>query len=136
MSMWSDLQLEDRVVDVLADVPTINDVHHFGRPYVTAYQLAIRFERMFPAEFQAIGKPLGGRGTGQHNSLTQYLAGELSRQIKRHGKDYRIEGAFVSNRDARDFVFTDLRGEAVHSSLVETDYDLSLFRLRRPLDDA
>lgn len=129
MTLWARHDIEDKIREILTAVPTINDVHHFGRPYISAYQLAIEFERRFGDAFTAIGKPLGGRGTGQHDSLAQYLALELSKKI-RDNPSYFVQGAFLSNIDAREIVYADMRGHDVHSSLVGTDFDLSLFRLR------
>jgi hypothetical protein len=129
---WSQLDLESLVVDVLTDVPCVNDVHHFGRPYVSAYQLAIELERRHPEVVAQIGKPIGGAGTGQHDSLSQYVANQLSREIRARGDAYPVQGAFLSNQNAREISFVRSNGEPVISSLVGTQYDLSLFRLRQP----
>ncbi len=45
MSDWDNLKLEDKIVEVL-DIPIRSDRdpnHHFGRPFMTPYQIAIRF---------------------------------------------------------------------------------------------
>lgn len=130
MSIWSEHDLTDKLVEILADVHCNNDVHHFGRPYVSAYQIAIEMQRRFPDTVAAIGKPIGGAGTGQHNSLAQYLSNELSKLIKRLEADYPIEGAFFSNENASAITFTDAEGGLVTSSLVGTDFDMALYRLR------
>lgn len=130
MSIWEQHDLTTKVVEVLHGVHCNNDQHHFGRPYITAYQLAIELQRVYPDTADAIGKPLGGSGVGQHNSLAQYLANELSRRIKAQGADFPVEGAFLSNDNARSMTFTAANGDAVTSSLVGTGFDLSLFRLR------
>jgi hypothetical protein len=130
MSIWSEHDLTDKVVTILTDVHCNNDVHHFGRPYVSAYQIAIEMERRFPETVAAIGKPVGGAGTGQHNSLAQYLSNELSKLIKRLEVDYPIEGAFFSNENVSAITFTDAEGGIVTSSLVGTDFDMALYRLR------
>jgi hypothetical protein len=41
MSVWVDHTVEAKVIAVLTDVPLAAPGHHFGRPYMTAYQLAI-----------------------------------------------------------------------------------------------
>lgn len=130
MSIWEQHDLTTKVVKVLRGVHCNNDEHHFGRPYITAYQLAIEVQRIHPETADAIGKPLGGSGVGQHNSLAQYLANELSRRIKAQGDDFPVEGAFLSNENARSMTFTAADGAAITSSLVGTGFDLSLFRLR------
>ncbi|MBK5221392.1 MAG: hypothetical protein JJE52_00640 [Acidimicrobiia bacterium] len=130
MSMWSEHDLTEKVIQILTDVHCNNDVHHFGRPYVSAYQIAIEMQRRFPGTVSAIGKPIGGAGTGQHNSLAQYLSNELSKQIERLDDEYPVEGAFFSNEHASAITFTGAEGAVVTSSLVGTDFDMALYRLR------
>ena len=55
---------------------------YFGRPFLTPYQIAIKFQELYPQDFQTIGKPIGGNGTGQQDSLAQYIALNLSQRIK------------------------------------------------------
>lgn len=45
MSVWEEQHVEDAVVDAL-NAAHLNNPHghHFGRPYVTAYQLAMAVE--------------------------------------------------------------------------------------------
>jgi hypothetical protein len=127
MSHWNEHQIEDRVTQILSEVPDAYGSHHFGRAYLTAYQLAIEFFRRFPEAAAAIGLPLGGRGTGQHSSLAQYLARELSGRIKT-GEITCIEGGFLSDQHLRDINF--LNGqEVIYSSLTGTGYTLSMYRL-------
>ena len=127
MSHWNDHQIEERITQILSEVPDAYGSHHFGHAYLTVYQLAIEFARRFPEAAAAIGFPLGGRGTGQHSSLAQYLARELSRQI-RIGEITRIEGGFLSNQHLRDINF--LNGqEVIYSSLTGTNNTLSMYRL-------
>jgi hypothetical protein len=130
VSLWEQHDLTTKVVEVLGDVHLNADEHPFGRPFITAYQLAIALQRRHPNTVQAIGKPVGGAGIGQHNSLAQYLANELSKQIRTRGTDHPVEGGFLSNEDARSMTFADANGEEITSSLVGTGFDLSLFRLR------
>jgi hypothetical protein len=70
MSAWEDLELERRIAQVLEDVPTVNDSHHFGRPFLSAYQIAIELEARDPGLLGAINMDSGGRGSG-HRSLAQ-----------------------------------------------------------------
>jgi hypothetical protein len=60
--------------------------------------------------------------------LAQYLAGQLSRNIKA-GNLEEIEGGFVSNQHLNDISFN-VEGEIIHSSLTNTNFTLSLYRLR------
>jgi hypothetical protein len=128
MSKWHELGIAEKMIQILRDVPDADTEHHLGRPFLTAYQIAIEFARLYPNEMKGIGFPLGGTGTGQHNSLAQYLAGQLSRNIKA-GNLEEIEGGFVSNQHLNDISFT-VEGEIIHSSLTNTNFTLSLYRLR------
>lgn len=94
MNKWHDLQLEDRLTDILCEF-AFDEAHHFGRPFASSYQIAIAFCGRYPDLFERIGLPLGGPGNGNRHSLTQYLAGELSRRIK-SGEITHIEGAWFS----------------------------------------
>jgi hypothetical protein len=127
MSVWADEDLENKVIEVLNDVPLVNIAHHFGRPYMSAYQLAIELHRRYPSVAQALQMPLGGAGVGQQNSLSQYLARELSRRI-RDNPQYPVEGAFISNKDVESLVYASPEGPLT-SSLSHSGYDLSMFRL-------
>jgi hypothetical protein len=95
---------------------------------LTAYQIAIEFARLYPDDATKLGSPIGGAGTGQRNSLAQYLAGQLSRNIGA-GQLPNIEGGFLSNQHLKDISF-DVGTEIIHSSLTNTNFTLSMFRLR------
>ena len=129
MSIWEDHDVENKVVAVLSDVHLVNDYHHFGRPYLTAYQLAIHLHARYPEVAHALGVGVGGVGTGERTSLAQYLARELSRRI-RDNPHHRVQGAFLSNEAVRELTYEDADGQLVTSSLTGTPFDLSLYRLR------
>lgn len=131
MSQWAQHDLTDKVVQILTDVHCINEVHHFGRPYISSYQIAIAMQGRFPDTVAEIGKPIGGAGTGQHDSLAQYLSNELSKRIKTQGDSHPVEGAFFSNENAAAVTFFGADGAIITSSLVGTDFDMALYRLRR-----
>ena len=131
MSFWDEHDLDDKVLEALRDVTIVNPGgHHFGRPYMTAYQLALKLDRLHSEVKDALGVDVGGAGTGSRNSLAQYLARELSVRIKRNGDSYPVEGAFLSNNHVRSLTYDGPEGEPVTSSLTGTGFDLSLFRLR------
>ena len=44
MSIWQSHSIEAPIREILASVPL--DGHHFGRPFLTAYQIAIAFEQL------------------------------------------------------------------------------------------
>lgn len=126
MSFWEDYNIGDRINQILSDVA--DEGHHFGRSFLTAYQLAIEFADRYPDIVARLGKQIGGAGIGEHTSLAQYLALELSRQI-RDDSSYPIEGAFISNRHVRELSY-EHNNETITSSLTGTQYSLSMFRLR------
>ena len=128
MSIWVDHRVEERVTEILSDVYAHQVDHHFGRPYLTAYQLAIAFARAAPEVVRALGYQVGGEGIGERTSLAQYLARELSQRIHT-GAITHIEGAFLSRHGLRNLEF-DFEGQVLRSSLTSANYDLSMFRLR------
>lgn len=125
--LWGELRMDLLVEDVLASVGGKD--HHFGWPWVTAYQLALGIEARHPDAFRRIGKPVGGSGTGE-DSLARYVAHQLSRRIKAQGDRYPVEGAFLSDEFLSAMTFTAPGREPIESSLVGSGDDLSLFRLR------
>lgn len=127
-SHWNDLQIEQHITAVLTAAAEQLEEHHFGPPFLSAYQLAIELAQRQPEAVAALGLPVGGAGVGQHSSLAQYLARELSRRIHL-GQITHVEGAFLSNWHVADFVFHDGHQE-IRSSLTAAQINTSLFRLR------
>jgi len=126
MSQWAEHNIHAKLTTILGTVASHD--HHFGRPLLTAYQLAIEFAARYPIETDDLGYPIGGAGTGQQNSLSQYLARELSQRIKA-GTITNIEGLFLSNLHLNDVRFDTDEG-VISSSLTGTPFTLSLYRLR------
>ena len=128
MALWDTHDLETKVRHVLERVPPVTEGHQLGPAYVTTYQLAIGVERAFPGTAAALGKSVGGVGTGSNDSLARYLGQVLSAKI---GADpnYFVEGAFLSNQDVERQVFAGPYGSVTSST--GTPYSLSMFRLRR-----
>ena len=123
-STWDEFQLEDKIFQIL-DVESRNPDHHFGRPFLTPYQIAISFKNLFPEDFARIGKPVGGKDTGQQDSLAQYFALELSKRIN-SGSISNIEGRFLHRKNLHTLQYKD-EGEIIESSLMQSN-DLSMFR--------
>ena len=126
-SFWDRNDLDRKVTEVLADVP-LGSNDHFGRQFLTAYQLAILFKVRFPEVFQSLGQPLGGVGTGERNSFAQYLAGQLAIKIRNQALP-DIEGASLSNERLTRVEFNDDEGPVV-SSLTGSGFPLSMFRYK------
>ena len=125
MSIWEEFAMESRVREILK-AARFDKRHHFGRPFLTAYQIAIAFDKAHSEDRKRIGKPVGGKGTGQQDSLAQYLALQLSRRIK-SGELVGIEGRFLHGQHVRSLEY-DLDGKVVKSSSGKADA-LSMFRL-------
>src|SRR4030042_491919 len=123
MSQWDDLNIQASVEEILSTLPTFEPDHHFGLPFITAYQLAIEFAQRYPREFGQLDLPIGGKDTGQYYSLAQYLARELSGKIK-SGQISNIEGRFISNLHITRMIFSD----GVESSKTGNLAALSMFR--------
>ena len=127
MSYWEEQNLEEKVTNILAQDPYHVQDHHLGRPFLTAYQIAIEFNRRHPDDVDRLDLPVGGSGVGRRNSLAQYLAHQISAGIKA-GRIMHIEGGFLSNQHLNCITF-DNDGVNICSSLTNTQFTLSMFRL-------
>ena len=127
MSKWEELDVENKLIVILREAEGHPAEHHFGTPFLTAYQIAIAFAQRHPSDIQSLGFPVGGEGIGQRNSLAQYLAKELSRRIH-NGSIRNIEGRFLSNQFLEQISFH-FGEELIVSSLTNTQFPLSMFRL-------
>ena len=126
MSIWQDHSIEQRIREILASVP--DEGHHFGRPFLSAYQIAIAFEQRYRHQADLIDKPVGGQDTGRHDSLAEYFANQISRRI-RDGKLPGIEGRYLNGQFLESLQY-DNEGETVASSLGRAN--MSIFRLAPP----
>jgi hypothetical protein len=124
MALWDDLAMESKILAILDVRPHVQG-HHFGRPFLTAYQIAIAFKAMHPEDCARIGKPVGGKGTGQRDSLAQYIGTELSRRIKSR-RITRIEGRFLHRANLLALQYQ--MGKQTVTSSAERAYDLSMYR--------
>lgn len=128
-SKWQTHDIESRLLTILREVPEDTNEHHFGRPFLTAYQIAIEFAQRHPEVVAALGHPVGGEGIGVRYSLASYLAKQLSDR-SRDGR-MPVDGCFLSNKHLHAITF-DHNNELITSSLTDTNYTLSMFRLREP----
>lgn len=131
MTFWNQYSMEAKIRDILVSQRYYKQGHHFGKPLLSGYQIAIEFGKRYPAEFKQFGHPIGGRGTQQYYSLASYITGQLSKRIK-SGQIRDIEGGFLSNLHLEDIVF-DNNGNQIHSSLTDSVYDMSIFRAKTDL---
>lgn len=131
LAMNNHFNIED-LRRILANCREYADNHHLGRPFMSAYQIAIRFAEEFPNHELVQTLPLGGSLVGHNQSLTQQIALFLSQTI-RAGKAGRIEGGFISHDNIEEFTFRH-RDEIVHVSTLD-DPAHSIFRLIRATSD-
>lgn len=121
--MWTPT-VENNIREILRGVRyRPNPRHHLGRPFLTAYQLAIEYDRRFPELRDQLGFTIGGSGSGEHRSLPQWLARNLSQRI-RSGEIEDVEGGFLSDLHRADIAFTGPDG-IIRPSV----RDISAFRL-------
>ena len=75
---------------VLAECQEYEAGHHLGRPFMSAYQIAIRFADAHPQHPLVKKLHVGGKGTGPDPSLANCIARFLSAAVK-DGKAGDIE---------------------------------------------
>jgi hypothetical protein len=124
MSKWHDLDLQAKVITILEGYRYQSP--YTGCAFVNGYQLAIEFARRYPEETRQIGMPVGGAGTGQRNSLAQYIALQLSTRIQ-SGAITDIEMGYLSTRHLNDLSYDGDDG-TIHASSRQP-YDIGIFRL-------
>jgi hypothetical protein len=130
MSRWVEHDVEAKVVQVLADA-RYDTTHHFGRPFLTAYQLALALDRRWPGLKDAVGYPqVGGRDSGVRATFARYLAAQLSRRIL-SGDLTCVEGAFLADHGDLRIAYVDRAGRAVVTGLTGGTDELSMFRFRQ-----
>jgi hypothetical protein len=126
VTRWEQYKFEERITEILSDL-RYEDPKHHGQPFVTPYQIAIEFVHRYREDFKAIGLPIGGEGTGERNSLAQYIALQLSQRIKA-GTIQNMETAFLHTRHLQSMTFKN-EGGSINASSPGTQYDISIFRL-------
>ena len=134
MDYWEDLDLENKITEILKDASNVSKGHLIGRPYLMAHQIAMEFSIRYPRETAQIGLRVAGHERTRKDSLPQYLAGELTRRIKAKrsaGKITHIEGGFLSEIYLWDIQFR-IAGqkERVRPSMTNKNFSLSMFRLK------
>jgi len=127
MSEWEDFNIQSKVEGILERATRGSQEHHFGVPFFTAYQIAIDYAQQYPGDLERMEYEIGGKDTGVHFSLAQYLAQQLSTKIK-SGEISTIEGRFISNRYVSNFIF-DSKDIHVESSITGKHASISMFRL-------
>jgi len=113
MDYWVKYDFEARIRGILSSIVyKSNPDHHFGRPFLSAYQIAIEYNN----NVIAMGFVIGGKGVDTNKSLSRYMGSELSKNIK-NGIINNIEGCFFSNLDLKDIIFDYNNNEIVLSAI-------------------
>jgi len=79
---WQHYNFETTIREILTNVHYTNPEHHFGRPFLTAYQVAIAFAEKAPEVVAELDIEIGGKGIGKHTSLAQYIAQRYRRRSR------------------------------------------------------
>lgn len=128
MSKWEDLDMVNKITDILQNYRYDDPEKNGGHAFATAYQIAFDFADRYPEDVKAIGKPIGGAGTGQQDSLSQYIALELSKGITSK-RITHMERAFLHSRRIKHMSFR-YGDDTVEASTPGTQYDISMYRLK------
>jgi hypothetical protein len=129
MNDWHTYSLDERIFEILRDVQSHEENHHFGRPFITSYQLEVLFTTRYPDVVQALGFPAPLTRVGGRSSLAQTLSRGLSQRIK-NNPNYPIEGRWLSRIALQELVLTDESEHSLRSSVAETNVGLAMYRLR------
>lgn len=119
MSDWEQYHMTERIRAILQPLRSGYPYDAYeGNPLLSAYQIAIEFQRRFPEDFLELGKLIGGEGSHAGYSLPGYIA----RFLPNRGDAPDIEVVFLHQQDLAEVFFT---GNVKAS----TPY-LTMFRLR------
>lgn len=125
--MRSDFDLND-LIQILEACPEYEPGHPLGHPFMSAYQIAIRFAAAHPNHPLVENLSVGGEGTGEHQSLAQRIARFLSEAAQ--VPDSVIQGGFISHQDIKEFSFNNNGNEVRVSGLNGPAH--SIFRVKPP----
>ena len=122
----NDFDLDD-LRAILKQCRKRKDTNHLGRPFMSAYQIAIRFADAHPQHPLVMNLNVGGEDTGPKPSLANRIARFLSEEIK-EGRVGDIESGVISHDLIEDLYF-DCHGRKVRPSGLKTAAGHSIFRL-------
>ncbi len=125
-SKWEKFDFSVKITEVLSDTK-YDSTHHFGRPFLTPYQIASELVRRHPTICRDIDKSFGGQDTGEYTSLVQYIARELSSRIKSKEIPH-IQGVHLCNEHLKEYTFWGPDGSEVSVPNRGQEH-LSLYRL-------
>ena len=123
-SRWAQQDMTTRIRQILRAVPP-EQVYGTGRPFSTTYQIAIEFQRQFPAVSQIVAPTTGGEGEGPF-ALTTYIARWLPQEILRDPR-CGIELRFLSPADMTTLAFND-NGRTMTATTNRAGWNGTMFR--------
>lgn len=106
---WTKFEIEKKIIRILAEIPTFERARHFGRPFLTSYQIAIVFSHRYPDDFRHLGLPIGG----EKGSLAQFIAQHLSVAVRENHP--HLEGGVLSYQHLEDMTL-DNDGDIIRPS--------------------
>lgn len=118
----------NHLIQILEACPEYEPGHPLGRPFMSAYQIAIRFAETHQDHPLVENLSVGGEGTGEHQSLAQRIARFLSEAAQ--APDSVIQGGFISHQDIKEFSFDNNNKEVRVSGLNGPAH--SIFRVKPP----
>ncbi len=128
MSFWQEHDLTSKIETILGKFHPNIAGKDFGKPYVSAYQIAFEFAREYSGIMQLSGYEVGGKDTDDRNSLALFIARELSTRI-RTNQVTSIDCVFLAYKDIEALNYSYM-GTTMVSNIGETAFDLALFRMK------
>jgi hypothetical protein len=103
--------IRDELVDILKETEAYHSENYDMPSFLSAYQLAVLLYKRNSTLVKNSNCPknIGGKGEGSYNSLAQYIANSLSRDI-RNGKLTNITIEFFNINGLEQFSFLDEKG--------------------------
>jgi hypothetical protein len=109
--------MDERVEGILREVRQVDESHLFGRPFMTAYQLAIKLQQRHREAADALHRDVGGRGPALIPAWPRPWRGSCHVESGTWGGSYPVEGAFLSNDGITALSYGNPEGGQVESSL-------------------
>lgn len=125
--MAQDFDLAE-IREILRDCEEYEPGHHLGRPFMSAYQIAIRFAHRFPNHHLVQILQVGGAETGEYQSLAQRIARFLSGELRPQNPNFGIEGGFLSHDRIHDLRFKDFDRSLIQVSTLDSKEGHAIFR--------
>ncbi len=115
---------------ILENVAEYDEGHHMGRPFMSAYQIAIKYAQEDRGHRLLEVLDIGGEGIQEHKSLTQQIAKFLSQYIKAASEKSEpcdIQGGFLSHEDIHVLSFNG-PNSPIKASTLKSKNGHSIFR--------